>query len=345
MKLSAECIRPAKRGARARRAAGPSETRVPTGPRGGSGIRRSRWGRNAMRRVVRAILLSVVLVLTAACGAGAGAQPDGLRIGAIPDQDPQQLQRMYGVVSDYLRDRLGVPVEYVPVRDYAAAVAQFERGDLDLVFFGGLTGVQARTRVPGAVPIAQRDVDARFRSVFVADAAAGIEPFTEVAGLAALKGHSFTFGSDTSTSGRLMPQHFLTRAGVSVADFAGEPGFSGSHDATLKLVESGAYHVGVLSASVWDKRVAEGKVDTAEVREVFRTPTYHDYHWLARPDLDDHRGQGFTDRVRDALLGCDGSDDREKQVLDLFAAGGFVAAAVGDYAEIEAVAGQLGLLR
>ncbi|KOX34849.1 phosphate ABC transporter substrate-binding protein [Saccharothrix sp. NRRL B-16348] len=298
-----------------------------------------------MWRVARAILLSVVLVSTAACGAGAGGEPGGLRIGAIPDQDPQQLQRMYGVVSDYLHDRLGVQVEYVPVRDYAAAVAQFERGDLDLVFFGGLTGVQARKRVPGAAPVAQRDVDAQFRSVFVANPAAGVEPFTEVGDLARLKGHSFTFGSDTSTSGRLMPQYFLDRAGVSLDDFTGEPGYSGSHDATLKLVESGAYQVGVLSASVWEKRVQEGKVDPTTVREVFRTPTYHDYHWLARPDLDQRLGQGFTDLARDALLSCDGSDDREKQVLDLFAAGGFVAAAAEDYAQIEAVAGQLGLLR
>jgi phosphonate transport system substrate-binding protein len=298
-----------------------------------------------MRRGVRAILLWVVLVSAAACGAGASGQPGGLRIGAIPDQDPQQLQRMYGVVSDYLHDRLDVAVEYVPVRDYAAAVAQFERGDLDLVFFGGLTGVQARSRVPGAVPVAQRDVDARFRSVFVANAAAGIEPFAEVGGLAGIEGHSFTFGSDTSTSGRLMPQYFLDQAGISLADFAGEPGYSGSHDATLKLVESGAYQVGVLSASVWEKRIQEGKVDPAKVREIFRTPAYHDYHWLARPDLDERLGQGFTDRARDALLGCDGSDDREKQVLELFAAGGFIAARAEDYAQIEAVAGQLGLLR
>ncbi|WP_228122861.1 putative selenate ABC transporter substrate-binding protein [Saccharothrix syringae] len=291
--------------------------------------------------------MCLIVLPVAACGTSPAAEHHdaGLRVGAIPDQDPQKLQRMYDVVSDYLEADLGTPVEYVPVRDYAAAVAQFERGDLDLVFFGGLTGVQARARVPGAVVVAQRDVDERFRSVFVANTAAGLPPLGGVADLARLKGHSFTFGSDTSTSGRLMPQFFLDEAGVGLDAFTGEPGYSGSHDATIKLVESGAYQVGALSASVWDKRVAEGGVDTSRVAEVFRTPPYHDYHWLARPDLDRRLGAGFTDRVRAALLACDGGDDREKQVLELFAAGGFTAARAEDYAQIEAVAGRLGLLR
>lgn len=298
-----------------------------------------------MRSTVRAMVIAVIAVIVTACGASDATEGRELRIGAIPDQDPQELQRMYGVVSSYLSDELDVAVTYVPVRDYAAAVAQFQRGDLDLVFFGGLTGVQARVRVPGAVTVAQRDIDAKFRSVFVASASAGLDPVTDVAGLAKLRNHSFTFGSDTSTSGRLMPQYFLDQAGVSTDDFTGEPGYSGSHDATVKLVEAGTYQVGVLSASVWDKRVSAGRVDTQKVREIFRTPTYHDYHWLARPDLDQRLGEGFTTRVRDVLLTCDGSDAREKQILELFAAGGFIAAEPKDYAQIEAVAGELGLLR
>jgi phosphonate transport system substrate-binding protein len=295
-------------------------------------------------RLLGGAVASVLLLLLAGCAGTAGSEPRALTISAIPDQDPEQLQRLYGLVARYLSEELGVPVEYRPVTDYTASVTAFRRGDLDAVFFGGLTGVQAREQVPGAVPLAQRDVDERFRSVFVAHAGSGVGPIADVAGLAQLRGHSLTFGSETSTSGRLMPQSFLLQAGVTPDDLAGPVGFSGSHDATIQLVASGAYEVGALNSSVWDARMAAGRVDTAAVTEVFRTPTYHDYHWVARPDLDEAFGAGFTDRLRAAFLALDPADPEEKAVLDLFTAGAFIPTEPTNYDAIEAVAGELGLL-
>lgn len=67
-----------------------------------------------------------------------------LIISAIPDQDPEKLQRLYGTVASYLSKELGVPVEYKAVTDYTASVTGFKVGDLDLVWYGGLTGVQSR---------------------------------------------------------------------------------------------------------------------------------------------------------------------------------------------------------
>jgi phosphonate transport system substrate-binding protein len=299
----------------------------------------------------RMLVLLAIALLAAGCGtspgdprAGAGSGEDALIIGAIPDQDPQDLQRTYGAVSDYLGDQLGVQVRYVPVTDYTASVTAFRQGGLQLVFFGGLTGVQARAQVPEAVPIAQRDIDASFRSVFIANTATALGRIDDVSGLRALAGHSFTFGSETSTSGRLMPQHFLSQAGVEPQQFTGNVGFSGSHDATAKLVEAGSYQVGTLNAAVWDERVSSGEIDTTKVTEVFRTPPYHDYHWLARPDLDERFGDGFTQRVTDTLLGIDGSDETERQILDLFHASRFIQTDAGNYTQIESVARSLGLL-
>jgi phosphonate transport system substrate-binding protein len=306
-----------------------------------------------LRSVVRPLavgLLAAAVLATAGCGAAAsedGDTDDGdrvLTISAIPDQDPEQLQRLYGQVSQYLGEKLGVTVAYQPVTDYTASVTAFRRGDLDAVFFGGLSGVQARLQVPGSVPLAQRDVDDTFRSVFIAGSAAGVAAFTDVAGLAAVRGHSLTFGSEVSTSGRLMPQVFLDQAGVMLSDLAAAPGFSGSHDATIALVEAGTYQIGALNSAVWDARVAAGEV-APNVVEIFRTPPYHDYHWLARPDIDERLGQGFTERLRTALLELDGSDQREADILELFSAGSFVPTAPQNYTEIEAVARRLGLLQ
>lgn len=299
-------------------------------------------------RRVAAVVLTLAVLLLAACGgdsADTTAAGKPLRVGAIPDQDADRLQRLYGGVADYLGAELGVTVEYVPVTDYTAAVSLLGTGDLDLVWYGGLTGVQARLQTPGAKVIAQRDIDAEFRSVFIANAGAAIGALDEVAGLSALAGRRFTFGSESSTSGRLMPQWFLDQAGVGEDDFAGPPGFSGSHDKTIDLVQSGTYEVGVLNEQVWRVRVEAGTVDEAKVQVILRTPSYHDYHWVLGPQAVAAHGDDFPQRVADAFLGLDGDTPEERAVLDLFGAERFIAASADDYDEIEAVARKLGLVR
>ena len=311
-----------------------------------------------LNRVCLALLVIGALVV-AGCGssdsktAGPGVSsstPTGkfkgatLRISAIPDQDPEKLNRLYGTLSTYLTTTLGVKVDYVPVTDYTASVASFRIGDLDAVWFGGLTGVQARLQTPGAKLLAQRDIDAEFRSVFIASRRSGIAPVKSVAGLGIIAGHSLTFGSESSTSGRLMPQYFLDQAGVSEGDLKGNPGFSGAHDATIKLVESGTYEVGALNKQVWEKTVADKGVDLTKVALIFESPPFADYHWLARPDLDAKFGVGFTDALREAILALDATNPDQAEVLELFGAKRFVPTEAERYERIESIGRKLGLI-
>ncbi|WP_432495441.1 putative selenate ABC transporter substrate-binding protein [Kineococcus gypseus] len=274
----------------------------------------------------------------------AGGSAPVLALSSIPDQDQATLAARDGAMAEHLSAALGVRVEVVPVTDYTASVGLFRSGDLDLVFFGGLTGVQARLQAPGSALIAQRDIDSAFTSVFVAGTGTGIAPFGDVEGLAAFAGRRFTFGSETSTSGRLMPAYFLERAGVGPDAFAGEPGFSGSHDKTLDLVESGTFEGGALNSQVWRSRVAAGTVDTGAVRVVFETPPYHDYHYLAGPGTDERFGAGFTDRLREAITSLSAADPQQADVLERFGAGAFVPARAQDYERIEEIGRDLGLV-
>ncbi len=294
-----------------------------------------------MRRLFA--LVFAIALIAAACGddddAGGGGSFDGpLVIGAIPDQDPEVLARNYGLVADYLGTELGVEVRFEPVTEYDAAVTAFRVGDLDLVWFGGLTGVQARLQVEGAEAIAQRDIDETFTSVFIATTDSGIEPIDDVAGLSALAGRSFTFGSDSSTSGRLMPQSFMDEAGVALGDLNGEPGFSGSHDATIELVEAGTFEAGALNSQVWKARVEAGEVDLDRVQLIFETPPYYDYHWVARPEL----GGDLQQRIVDALKKLDPADADQAAILDFFGAGAFIETDCSNYASIESVAREIG---
>ncbi len=306
------------------------------------------------------LLASSGVVLLAACGnaestesnaegsdsaAAQGGEPAGpLSISAIPDQDPELLNRLYPAVATRFSEAVGVDVEYQPVTDYVAVVRAFEVGDVYLAWMGGLTGVQARSRVEGATAIAQRDIDADFHSLFIANKSAGLEPFEEAEGLQTLAGHTLTFGSETSTSGRLMPQFFMQEGGLDQADLKGEPGFSGSHDATIEAVASGSFEVGAVNEQVWAATEEAGEVDLSNVVVLWRTPGYADYHWLARPDLDEKFGEGTTQQITDLLLGLDASNEEDAQILELFGADNFIATENSNYDQIEAVAKEQGLL-
>jgi phosphonate transport system substrate-binding protein len=305
-------------------------------------------------------LLSFFAVSSAACGddTSIAAAPPGetattaapdpnrvLKISAIPDQDPAKLATINETMATYLGGQLGRKVEFVPVTDYAASVSLFRSGDLDMVFFGGLTGVQARLQAPGATLLAQRDIDDAFQTVFIANAAATLAPVTDVKQLSVLKGKRFTFGSESSTSGRLMPEYFLDEAGLSSEkDFNGPPGYSGSHDKTIDLVQSGTYEAGALNLQVWKTRKEKGTVDLTKVTELFVTPTYHDYHWLAGPKTNERFGAGFTEKVSAALTALDGADPEQAKLLALYGAKKFIPTNVENYQEIEQIGRKLKLI-
>ena len=298
-----------------------------------------------LSRERQAIALFAVLLYQGASVLPVVAQPV-LKVGAIPDQNPERLNRLYGALADELSERLNVRVRYLPVSNYPAAVSAFRTGGLDLVWFGGLTGVQARLQTPGAQVLAQRDIDARFRSVFIANTSSGLKPISSINELTGLRGKRFSFGSESSTSGRLMPQHFLAQAGVTPSQFSGgRAGFSGSHDATIAVVQSGAYEVGALNEQVWTSALKEGRVNTDKVTVIWRTPEYVDYHWVVRPNLDQRFGTGFTTRLQKAILAIQPTTPRQTTILELFAAQRFVPAQASQYKPIETVGRELGKIR
>lgn len=305
---------------------------------------------------MKTILFSGLLLLLlplAACspqssdtaGTSPATEAKTLVIGAIPDQDPQKLQRQYTKLATYLEQELGVSVEYKPVTDYGAAVTAFKVGDLELVWFGGLTGVQARLQVPGAEAIAQRDVDQQFHSLFIANKNSGLQPLKDLADLRQLKGRTFTFGSESSTSGRLMPQYFLQEMGVKLEDFKGQPGFSGDHDKTIKLVEAGTYDVGAVNEKVWEKRVQNQDVDLSKVDVIWRTPAYYDYHWVIHPAVKEKYGEDFGEKVKNAFLKLDPSVPEHKEILDLFEAKKFIPTQNSNYERIEEIGREIGKIK
>lgn len=290
----------------------------------------------------RRVALSLCLIALLQCGGCGDLRADAkiLRFTAIPDTDQTELLAKFGPVAEYLSDTLGVPVEYVPAVEYADSVALFKNGDVHLAWFGGLSGVQARAAVPGARAIVQGARDPEFYSYFIAHRDSGLTDGVEFP--LALAGKSFIFGSDGSTSGRLMPEHFIRlHSGKTPAEFFGaENAYSGSHDKTIEKVRDGQFQAGAVSYTRFDRWVAEGRVDPEVVRVIWRTPPYPDYNFTAHAALETEFGSGFTDRVQRALLAM-----RDPALLAAFEREELIPADNGDFAVIEELARELGFIR
>lgn len=267
----------------------------------------------------------------------APASAETLYFSAIPDEDETRLIERFGAVAEYLEAELGVDVEYIPVKSYAAAVTAFRNDQIQLGWFGGLSGVQARLQVPGSQAIAQGAEDETFVTYFIANAATGLQPSETFPDLA---GRSFTFGAQTSTSGRLMPEFWIREStGQAPAELFSDVGFSGDHGQTLRLVASGAYEIGAMNYSVYDRAVADGAAEVAQASIIWKTPPYPDYNWTIRADVDARFGEGFTDRVQSALI-----DMQDEALLASFPRSAFIPAENAFYQPIEDTARALDII-
>lgn len=259
---------------------------------------------------------------------------DVLNVSAIPDEVPTELLRKFKPLGAYLEKELGMPVKFVPVADYAAVVEALAADRVDLAWLGGFTFVQTRLKTGNAIPLVQREQDEKFTSKFIsADA--------NVKSLQDLKGKTFAFGSVSSTSGSLMPRYFMLKDGIKPEAFFSRVAYSGAHDATVAWVQSGKVDAGVLNASVWDKLVAAGKVDTDKVKVFATTPTYYDYNWTVRGSLDPE----LTAKIKKAFLALDPAKPEHKEILDLQAASRFIETKPENYQGIEEAARAAGLLK
>lgn len=235
---------------------------------------------------------------------GASEEPPAavLKFSAIPDSDTTAQAEKYKPVADYLAKALGVQVEFVASDSYGASVEKFENGDIQLAWFGGVSGVQARQAVEGARAVASGEKDLKFKSYFVAHASTGLqESETFPAEIANL---TFTYGSSGSTSGCIMPTHFIMEETGKGPDafFQKKPfGFSGAHDKTALQVQDGTFQAGVLNYSTYEKMVASGKIDAAKCVKIWETPEYADYNFTAHPALEEMFGEGFIDKLQQAL--------------------------------------------
>jgi len=288
---------------------------------------------NHLKNFLFSTILSVCLVISLPA-----TSQDSFVFTAIPDQDESQLRERFDKVAVYLSEKLGVDVKYIPVKSYAAAVTAFRNDQVQLAWFGGLSGVRARNLVEDSEAIAQGFEDQSFETYFISHNSTGLKESADFP--KEMAGKTFTFGSKGSTSGRLMPEyHIRQQFGKAPQDIFNKVGFSGNHSKTIALVQSGAYEVGAVNFQVWKKDLAAGKIDTNKVSIIWTTPTYPDYQWTIRGDVDQRWSAGFKQRVTEALLGM-----KDKDLLASFPRSSFIPASNSDYDPILKVGKEIKLI-
>jgi len=278
-------------------------------------------------------LFALVVAITVALPAQA---QQVFRVTTIPEEAATEQLRKFGPLVKYLERQLGMKVEFTPVNDYPAAVEALVNKQVEMVWFGGFTHVQAQIRSGGKViPIAQREEDTQFRSVFIAQKSTGFK------GLAELKGKQVSFGSQSSTSGHLMPRTFLLQAGVEPERDFKRVAYSGAHDATIASVVSGRVDAAALDITVWRKFVDEKKVDTSKVDVFYTTPPFFNYNWSVHADMP----AALRERVTKALLGLSMDNPEGKEILTLNRATRYIATSAENYKGLETAGRSAGLIK
>lgn len=284
---------------------------------------------NRIRNLIISLAIFVALVLYASTY----AEPV-LRVSFLPDESPSFMRRKSKPLIDYLEKKIGMKIEFRPMRDGDALVEALISKKLDMVWLDGFNFIQAKRRSNDQViPLVQRAEDEQTLSVF-------ITAQDDITKLEDLRGRTFSFGSESSASGHLMPRSFLREAYIN-PDTDMKRIFSGSPDATVAAVASGEADAGVLSSASWEKLIEQGKVDPKVVHVFYTTPGYHDYNWTVHADMDANLRQKLTD----AFLALDKSNGQDKEILDLQRASKFIPTNAENYSVIEAAARSAGVLR
>lgn len=278
-----------------------------------------------------------LLMIGACLGLSSGAMAQStLRISAIPDEAPTELQRKFKPLGEYLSLETGMKIEFIPVTDYAAVVEALATKKIDMAWLGGFTFIQAKIRTNGtAIPIIQRVEDENFISRFIVPIDSPIKSLKD------LKGKTFAFGSPSSTSGHLMPRFFLMQASIQADTDLKNIAFSGAHDATVAFVASGKVEAGVLNASVLDKLIETNNANALKVRVLATTPTYYDYNWTVRGDLD----PSLVKKISNAFLKLDSKNPVHKELMELQRASKYITTKVANYDGIEQAARSAGLIK
>lgn len=229
-----------------------------------------------------------------------------LRIAILPDQNKDNLQKKYAPLLNHIHAQTKLENELLIPDSYQQLLDWFIAGKVDLALLGGVTYVNAHINIQ-AVPLVMREIDTKFTSVAL------IKSTHLATSLKELEGVSLSFGSKLSTSGHLMPRHFLSQQDIVPELFFSSVMYSGAHDITAELVRDGKVTVGIANTRIVDEMFDDGRLKKNEVKRIWQSPPYADYVWAIQKSIDTKQ----VISIRNAFLSLNKTDAGKKILKSL----------------------------
>ncbi|QEH35244.1 Phosphate-import protein PhnD precursor [Aquisphaera giovannonii] len=274
--------------------------------------------------------LALCLSLLAGCGGGdraASGRP--LKVALLPDESPATIIRKNQPLRDHLASALGRDVELVVTTDYSSMIEAMRRGQIDVGYFGPLSYVLLKRRMPGATAFAAKleGGSPTYTAVLIAGADSGVKAPGD------LRGKTVAFGDPASTSSHLIPKSMLAEAGLKAGEGYKEA-FVGAHDAVAVAVQNGNAQGGGLSRHLFGSLVEQGTIKADRVAVIAESKRYPNYPWVLGPDLD----PALREKIRTAFLNL-----KDPAILGPLKADGFGPVEDADYDVIRGLVTVLGI--
>lgn len=299
------------------------------------------------KRAVYALLLSLILAIAlVGCAGGKDqAQPKTgddkeqktFTVGLIPAETKISSEVLEKFRS-YLEKETGLKVALGNYPDYNGVVEAMDYGKLDMAYLGPLTYAIAHHKGGAKAIVAKTSKGEPFYYSYILvnkDA-----PYNTLEDLLADKANvTFAFGDPNSTSGSLIPGIELKKRGV----FRGKEDsdfnkvlFTGAHDATALAIQNKQVTAGAIDSAYYDKMVEKGTIQAESFKKIWQSDKLFQYPFAVSKNTDD----ATIEKLRTAFVNL-----KDKEILDAFAADGFVKAEDSDYEAIRKAAEADGRLK
>lgn len=275
--------------------------------------------RKAMRCAWLALIIMMCFLPT---GLQAGEKDPVIYFGVIPRYNPMLMYRSYQPLMDYLTEHTSYHFEMKLARNYTEAVKLMRTGVTPIASLGDVTFVEA-FHLFAAIPILKplnADGNPYYRSIII------LPEDSPLRSLQDLRGKTFAFGDSHSTSGNLIPRHYLYRHGITLFDLGSYENLP-SHDAVVKAVLKHQVDAGAV------KDVVARRYERHGLRFLESSELIPSVPIVVRPDAP----EPLVREVKQALLAIDVRDPQMAERLkswDPEFSHGFVEASLEDYRQV-----------
>lgn len=224
-----------------------------------------------------------------------GKDPSRLRVALLPDENAATLIQNAQPLKQYLQKTLEKEIELIVTTDYSSMIEAMRFGRIEVAYFGPFSYVLAKSKAKDIEPFAvgvERG-SPTYQSVLIAQAGGPVKRLEDI------RGQSFGFGDQASTSSHLAPRAHLLKAAGLDGEQDYRPVHLGTHDAVARAVQAGQVPAGALSKPILDSLIQKGTIEASKIVELDLSAPIPNYPIVMqgnlKPELKEAISKAFID--------------------------------------------------